>query len=155
MATTNLRAQLHIMDERIIEFLINQKLATICAVDADGYPYCFSCFYAFDKERQLFYFKSGANSHHAGLLLRNPVVAGTINPDKLNTLAIKGIQFTGHMADRSDELSAEASSVYHKRYPFALAKPGEMWIIRPEEIKMTDNTLGFGKKIHWSLKEMV
>jgi uncharacterized protein len=143
------------MDERIVEFIGGQKVATVCCVDAENQPYCFCVFYAFDKERQLFYFKSGAASHHSEVLLQNPVVAGTINPDKLNTLAIKGIQFNGRIIEAEGELASDASSVYHKRFPFALAMPGEIWVIQPEVIKMTDNTLNFGKKIHWNLHELV
>jgi hypothetical protein len=37
----------------------------------------------------------------------------------------------------------------------ALAMPGHIWTIQLTEIKMTDNTLGFGKKIAWSRSEMV
>jgi uncharacterized protein YhbP (UPF0306 family) len=88
-------------------------------------------------------------------LLQNPVVAGTIHQDKINTLAIKGIQFTGRILDPNNELCSQAESVYHKRYPFALAMPGDMWTLQPETIKMTDNTLSFGKKLHWQLHELV
>jgi uncharacterized protein YhbP (UPF0306 family) len=70
-------------------------------------------------------------------------------------LAIKGIQFTGTLMDQANELCADAASLYHKRFPFALTMPGEIWTVRLEVIKMTDNTLSFGKKIHWSLNEMV
>lgn len=142
------------MDERIVEFISGQKVATVCGVDVENNPYCFSCFYAFDKDRQLLYFKSGSSAHHSEILLENPVVAGTINPDKLNQLAIKGIQFTGKVLPATDELCIDAASVYHKRFPFALAMPGEVWTIQLEVIKMTDNTLSFGKKIHWSLCEL-
>lgn len=143
------------MDQRIVEFINGQKVATVCGVDAENNPYCFSCFYAFDKERNLLYYKSGGGAHHSEILQHNPVVSGTINPDKLNSLAIKGVQFNGRVLDPADEICSEASPVYHKRFPFALAMPGDIWIIRLEVIKMTDNTLSFGKKIHWNLHELV
>ena len=141
------------MNERIVDFINHQRVATVCSVDAENKPHCFTCFYAFDAERMLIYFKSGSNAHHSQLLLKNPVVAGTIQPDKLNPLAIKGIQFTGRILDPNDELCSQADAVYHKRFPFALAMPGEVWTLQPETIKMTDNTLSFGKKLHWSLFE--
>lgn len=143
------------MNERIVDFISQQRVATVCCVDEENKPYCFSCFYAFDKERHLFYFKSGSNAHHSQLLLQNAVVAGTVQQDKLNPLAIKGIQFTGKIIDPNNELCSEAESVYHKRYPFAIAMPGEIWVLQPEVIKMTDNTLSFGKKLHWHLHEVV
>lgn len=143
------------MNQRINDFIEEQKLATICCIDRENRPYCFSCFYAFDKERTLIYFKSSADTHHAEILFHNPVVAGTIHPDKLNPLAIKGIQFTGWVVDRRSEICFNASKLYHKKYPFALAMPGEVWTIRPEFVKMTDNSLSFGKKIIWKLHETV
>lgn len=143
------------MNERISAFINGQRVASVCGVDAEHQPYCFSCFYAFDADRNLFYFKSGSAAHHSGILSRNPVVAGTIQPDKLNPLAIKGIQFTGRILDPKDPLCSEANKIYHKRFPFAITMPGEIWTLQPEEIKMTDNTLSFGKKIMWRLHETV
>jgi uncharacterized protein YhbP (UPF0306 family) len=46
--------------------------------------------------------------------------------------------------------SRDASSHYHKKYPFALAMPGEIWTVQINSIKMTDSKLGFGKKITWN-----
>ncbi len=143
------------MDERIVDFLEGQKVAMICCVDEESKPYCFSCFYAFDKEKALFYFKSSASAHHSALLRSNPAVAGGVQPDKLNPLAIKGIQFTGSVIDPKNELSFDAAKIYHKKFPFALAMPGEVWTIQSEMIKLTDNSIGFGKKTIWRLKETV
>lgn len=134
------------MNKRIVDFMDGQKVATICCVDANNNPYCFSCFYAFDKKRWLIYFKSSANSHHVALLSLKPVVAGTIQPDRLNALIIKGIQFNGTIVNDNKDIAA---SNYHKRYPFAYAMTGEVWIIQLSSVKMTDSTLGFGKKITW------
>lgn len=143
------------MNERIADFIKHQRVATVCCVDEQNVPHCFSCFYAFDEERQLIYFKSGANAHHSQILLENSAVAGTIQQDKLNSLAIKGIQFSGKIVNAKADICSKAESVYHKRFPFALTMPGEMWTIQPEVIKMTDNTLSFGKKLHWQLHEPV
>lgn len=144
-----------VMNERIVDFIKHQKVASVCCVDEENNPYCFSCFYAFDEERQLLYFKSGSGSHHVQLLLNNPVVAGTIQQDKLNSLAIKGIQFTGRILDPRTDICSGAESFYHKKFPFAIAMPGEIWTLQPETIKMTDNTLSFGKKLHWQLHEVM
>ena len=142
------------MERRMISFIEEQRVATICVVDEENKPYCFSCFYAFDTEKELFYFKSSLNTHHGHLLRKQPVIAGTIQPDKLNPLAIKGVQFTGMIVDSTNGLSAEASRFYHQKYPFALAMPGKVWVVQPGFIKMTDATLGFGKKIVWPSKEV-
>ena len=143
------------MDKRIVDFLDEQRVATICCIDENNLPYCFSCFYAFDCKNDLLYFKSNMNTQHVQLLLHNNNVAGTINPDKLNPLAIKGVQFTGALVAGDTVINSNAHAGYHKKYPFALAMPGTVWAIRLNTIKMTDNTLSFGKKIQWSAEDTV
>ena len=139
------------MNERIVDFIQGQKVASICCMDEENHPYCFSCFFAFDEKKLVLYFKSSADTRHAQLLKQKGTVAGTIQPDKLNPLAIKGLQFTGVLTDATDPLAVDAFSVYHKKYPFAIAMKGDVLTIKLTAIKMTDNTLQFGKKIAWKL----
>ncbi len=141
------------MHSSIIDFAAKQKVATISCVDDQGFPYCFSCFYSFDNESGLLHFKSTESSYHAVLLTKRREVAGTILPNKLNTLAIQGIQFQGELLDDSDPLAANASRSYHLKYPFAIAMSGKVWTIKVHTIKMTDNTKGFGNKVHWKANE--
>ncbi|WP_162945010.1 pyridoxamine 5'-phosphate oxidase family protein [Flavisolibacter nicotianae] len=140
------------MNERITQFLQAQKVATVCCVDEENNPYCFNCFYAFDETRLLLYFKTSAATRHAHLLASNPTVAGTVQPDKLNTLAVRGIQFTGQVMDPDKPIAIDASASYHKRFPFAVAMNGDVLTIKLTAIKMTDNTLSFGKKLLWELE---
>lgn len=143
------------MNDTIIKFLEKQTCATICCVDEGGKPYCFSCFYAFNAEEGLIYFKSSAESYHSILMKKNSFIAGTILPDKLKTLVVKGVQFEGDVVGTDDSLMKQASAYYHKRHPLALAMSGDIWIIQMNNIKMTDSTMGFGKKITWSSDEKV
>jgi uncharacterized protein len=140
------------MNEKIIDFMERQKVAGICIVDESNQPCCFSCFYVFNSSTNCLYFKSSANAYHSSFLHKNSPVAGTIQPDKLNPLAIKGIQFKGVVCCSDDPLSFEAKSLYHKKYPFAMAMQGEVWTIQLLQVKMTDNTLNFGKKLLWELE---
>lgn len=140
------------MNERITQFLQAQKVATVCCVDEENHPYCFNCFYAFDESRLLLYFKTSAATRHAHLLASHPTVAGTIQQDKLNTLAVRGIQFTGQVIDLDDPRAGHASASYHNHFPFAAARKGDVLTIQLTAIKMTDNTLSFGKKILWELE---
>jgi uncharacterized protein len=141
------------MNDRIIHFIQGQTVATICCVDEENYPYCFSCFYAFNEQKALLHFKSSAATHHVPIMQKNPVIAGAIQPDKLNKMAIKGIQFTGTILRADDPACQDASSTYHKEYPFAYAVKGEVWTIQLGTVKMTDNTLTFGKKLTWKRGE--
>ena len=137
-------------EKAISDFIKKQKLATLCCLDDRGNPYCFSCFFAFNSDDGLLYFKSSASSSHGQYLQQNRILAGTIHPDKLNLLAIQGIQFTGELVDNCKH----ASLHYHKRFPFALAMSGELYTVRINTIKMTDNTKGFGKKFTWQREEV-
>lgn len=80
---------------------------------------------------------------------QNPIVAGTISPDQLNFLQIKGVQFEGELLMEDHPLTKKAALNYYKKNPAALAMPGEIWTIQINVIKMTDNTLGFGTKLNW------
>ena len=41
---------------------------------------------------------------------------------------------------------------YLKRFPYAALAELTLWAIRPDYMKLTDNTLGFGKKLIWNDK---
>lgn len=141
------------MDKHIIDFIEKQKTATVCCLDDENNPYCFSVFYVFDKVERCLYFKSSASSNHANYLLKNKKVAGSILPDKLNMLVIRGIQFTGFVRNER-AIQHHATVEYYKKIPFALAMPGEVCALQLETIKMTDNTIGLGKKISWQRENL-
>ena len=141
------------MDPRIIDFIETQKATSVCYLDAHGQPYCFSVFFAFDSKRNLLYYKSSTGSHHSCIMNEGGKVAGTVLPDQLDALAIKGVQFTGTVMANDHPLLSHAGSVYYKKMPFALAMPGTVWTLRLDTVKYTDNTLGFGKKILWKRSE--
>jgi uncharacterized protein YhbP (UPF0306 family) len=143
------------MDGKIISFIKKQTCASICCVNEAGSPCCFSCFYAFNSEKGLLYFKSSIKAHHSSILTNNPAIAGTILPDKLNVLVVKGLQFEGIVLPGDHPAGKHASANYHKKYPFALTMLGEIWTIQINSIKMTDSAIGVGKKISWKRNELV
>lgn len=134
-------------------FLEKQTCASVCCIDEQGSPYCFSCFYVFNGGEGILYFKSSVSAHHSSILLKNSAVAGTVLPDKLNTLQVKGIQFEGEVLPADHLLAKKAAASYYKKNPAAVVIPGEIWTIRINHIKFTDNTLGFGTKISWYREE--
>ena len=141
------------MYEKIIRFIEKQTCASVCCVDEMGNPYCFSCFYSFNGEEGLLYFKSSTTSKHASVISKNPFIAGTILPDKLNRLQVKGIQFEGKVLPKDHLYAKQAPFLFHKQFPIALTMPGEIRTVLINHIKMTDNSMGFGKKISWSRNE--
>ena len=137
------------MKDAIIEFIKKQSCASVCCVDANGLPYCFSCYYVLNADAMLLYFKSSAETKHSSILHQKPKVAGTILPDKLNMLQVRGIQFDAMILSKEDVLATDAFSKYHQHNPAAIAIAGDVYCIQLDHIKMTDSTLGYGKKFNW------
>ena len=141
------------MNDRILTFLKKQTAASICCVNELNEPYSFSCFFAFNDTKNLLYYKSTPSSYHSKILLQNPKVSGTIMPDKLNKLAMKGIQFTGVVLAQNDPLCMDAFKNYHARFPVAIAIHGIVSTIQLNQLKMTDNVPGIFKKHSWQREE--
>lgn len=141
------------MNDNILSFLKKQTAASICCLNELNEPYSFSVFVAFNNTEKLLYFKSPAAACHSQLLLKSPKVSGTIMPDKLNKLAIKGIQFAGVLLAENDPLCRDASKIYHSKFPIALALPGVVWAIQLNQVKMIDNFPGRFKKYSWERSE--
>jgi len=45
--------------------------------------------------------------------------------------------------------ASECRTAYLLRFPFALAAKLDLWVLYIDYLKMTDNRLGFGKKLEW------
>ncbi len=137
------------VQQHIEHFIAQQSLATVCCAGPEGDLHCFSCYYTYNEKLQLLYFKTSEQTTHMEYLLQNPVLAGTIVPDKLNKMISKGIQFNGSLLKSSHPQTHDAGKQFHRRYPFALAMPGTVYTIRLDRLKMTDNTLGIGTRLVW------
>jgi uncharacterized protein YhbP (UPF0306 family) len=141
------------MNDRILTFLKKQTATSICCVNELNEPYSFSCFFTFNSKENLLYYKSNSSSYHSKILLQNPKVSGTIMPDKLNKLVVKGVQFTGVVLAENDPLCVDASKNYHSRFPMAFVIPGVVSTIQLNQLKMTDNIPGIFKKHSWQREE--
>jgi uncharacterized protein YhbP (UPF0306 family) len=137
------------IQQHIANFISQQSVASICCIGPEGDLHCFSCYYAYQEKQELLFFKTSDNSQHMQYLLVNPVLAGTILPDKLNKVVSKGIQFNGRLVSPGHAQGNDAQKFYHRRYPFALAMKGTVYTIRLDWLKMTDNSLGIGTKLVW------
>lgn len=143
------------MDDPINTFLQNQSVMTVCYADDDNNPFCFPCFFAFNRNQRLLYFKTSPSSNHSLVLVNKPGVSGTILPDKLNVLALKGVQFQGRVLPPGHQLMHHAARCYYQKFPLAMVIPGVIYAIELSEIKLTDGAKGFGKKMIWRKEEVV
>ncbi len=128
---------------------INENKVLTMATSVNDVPYCANCFYVFDEENKTLIFLSDSSTRHISEGVGNNSVAGTINKNVSTVAKIQGIQFTGKFIDPTEEEQKHFYEVYYDKFPFARAKPSPIWGIKLSWIKMTDNTLGFGKKLIW------
>ena len=137
------------VDERIQKFIAKHHVLTLATIGGDSMPWVANCFYAYDKERNIFIFTSDDTTRHGSEMIDNPRVALSIVRETRIVGAIEGLQITGR-AERGDE---EAKRRYIRRFPYAAVAPLTLWMVRPEMMKLTDNKLGFGKKLIWQSEE--
>ena len=137
------------MDERFIKFIKKLHVLTLATVNGEGMPYVANCFYAFDTKRNLFVFTSDLATRHGAEMAANSSVALSIVLETRIVGRVQGLQVTGR-ALRGDD---EARKCYTKRFPYAAAADLELWMVEPTMMKLTDNTLGFGKKLVWQSEE--
>lgn len=130
----------------ISRYLKKQHVLSLCS----GQPlWCANCFYVYDAERVAFWLMTEAETRHGSQMVREPLVAGTVSGQPKSVMLIKGVQYAGKIALLQGEEEARARKAYVKRFPIAAKVPAPLWEIRLSELKMTDNTLGFGKKLSW------
>jgi uncharacterized protein YhbP (UPF0306 family) len=137
------------MDERFIKFIRKHHVLTLATVNGEGMPYVANCFYAYDAKRNMLVFTSDTTTRHGAEMAANGRVAISIVLETRVVGRVQGLQIVG-TAERGDD---EARRSYIKRFPYAAAAPLELWMVRPSMMKLTDNTLGFGKKLIWQSEE--
>ena len=137
------------MDERFIKFIKKHHVLTLATVNGEGMPYVANCFYAYDAKRNLFVFTSDLATRHGAEMAANSSEALSIELETRIVGRVQGLQVTGR-ALRGDD---EARKCYIKRFPYAAAADLELWTGEPTMMKLTDNTLGFGKKLVWQSAE--
>ena len=137
------------IDKRIVDFIKRHHVLTLATATSDGVPYCAACFYAYDKERNRLIFTSDDKTNHAQQMLQNANVAIGITLETRVVGKVQGVQICGKV-ERGNE---EDKRVYIKRFPYAALAPLNIWAVEPSFIKLTDNTLGFGKKLIWNSQE--
>ena len=130
--------------EKVALFLSKHHLLSL-ATSADNTPQSASLFYAYDSERIAFVVASDTKTEHIQNVLRNENVSGTVALETDEVGKIEGIQFKAKM----QMLTHKEGELYFKAFPFAKVMNPQLWSIELEEIKLTDNRLGFGKKLYW------
>lgn len=137
------------MDERFVKFIKKHHVLTLATVNGEGMPYVANCFYAYDAKRNLFIFTSDLATRHGAEMAADGRVALSIVLETRVVGRVQGLQIVGR-AEHGDD---EARTCYIKRFPYAAMADLEIWMVAPTMMKLTDNTLGFGKKLIWQSEE--
>ncbi len=132
------------MLEKIEAFLAKHHLLSLATV-ADNAPQSASLFYAFDAENVGFIVASDMKTEHIRNVLVNDKISGTVALETDVVGKIEGIQFKGLMR----AISQKEGALYFKRFPYARVMDPQLWQIELADVKLTDNRLGFGKKLYW------
>lgn len=108
--------------------------------------WCCSLFYAYTDGT--FVVASDESTEHIRNILDDNRVAGTVVLETETVGKIQGLQFYGLIEPCGDA----CQKIYFERFPYARIMNPRLWTIRLDEIKFTDNRLGFGKKLIWKRK---
>jgi len=136
------------IDRRIVKLFRKHHVLTI-ATSVNNEPWCASCFYVYLEEENALVFTTALDTRHGQEFLKNPLVAGNVYLETHVIGKIRGIQFQGIVSEPQGELAAKVRKAYMKRFPVAMLMETHLWIVKLTHIKMTDNRLGFGKKLVW------
>lgn len=142
------------MDENNTLTKINHYLnkANVMAMSFIGPTdfWCANFFYAYDAKALLFYVISDSDTRHGAMMQPLAKVVGSVTHQPKTMVIIQGIQFAGTLIPLiANDDKKQAKAFYNARYPLAKLASTPVWKIRIDELKMTDNTLGMGKKLVW------
>jgi uncharacterized protein len=129
--------------DKIVNF-INKHHVMSLATSADSELSVCNLFYAFNEKEVSFVVASSDDTTHIQNIVKNPNIAGSIVLETKTIGKIQGLQFKGEFLELKD---ASLKKLYFKAFPYALAMSPKLWQIKVDYLKMTDNNLGFGKKI--------
>jgi len=131
--------------EKIAIFINKHHVMSLATTYDDELSVC-SLFYVYNESKRYFIVASSEKTTHIKHIKERSKIAGNILLETDRIGEIKGLQFSGKFLElEHNNLRLE----YFKKFPYALALNPKLWKIEVNYFKMTDNSLGFGKKIIW------
>lgn len=89
---------------------------------------------------------SAEDTTHIKHIKNNPNIAANILLETSTVGKIQGLQLRGKFKELQD---SALKKLYFKTFPYAIVMNPKLWQIEVDYFKLTDNRLGFGKKIIW------
>jgi len=131
--------------DKIESFLDNHHVLSL-ATSYDGEISVCSLFYVFLKDEHSFIVASSDETTHINHIKNNKNIAGNIVLETKIVGKIQGVQFRGKFLLLENH---QLKDYYFKAFSYAKILSPKLWQIKVNYFKMTDNRLGFGKKIIW------
>ena len=131
--------------QKIEAFIDEHHVLTLATAVENDVSAC-SLFYAYDMEHKSFIVASSEDTEHIENILKNPKVAGNIFLETKEIGKIQGLQFKGEFCKLGE---SRQKLLYFKKFPYAIALNPTLCEIKVHSFKLTDNRLGFGKKLTW------
>ena len=127
----------------IEEFIQEHHVMSLATANEDELSVC-SLFYVYDKNTKSFIVASSDETLHIQHITKNKQIAGNILLETKKVGEIKGLQFQGEFLSLKNKALQE---LYFKEFPYAIELNPRLWQIKVKTFKLTDNSLGFAKKI--------
>lgn len=137
---------------RIENFLKKHHVMTLATCQG-AQPWCAQCFYVFLEDEMILAFTSDADTRHIREVMAQPLVAASVVLETRIVGKIQGIQLEGIVTEPDEDLKKSIEKAYCKRFPIAAVMDTRFWCLQISSAKMTDNLLGFGKKLYWVREE--
>jgi len=131
--------------DKIENFLDNHHVLSLATSYGKEVSVC-SLFYVFLKDEISFIIASSDETNHISHIKENKNIAGNIVLETKTVGKIQGVQFKGEFLELKD---SKLKDLYFKAFPYSKLLKPKLWQIKVNYFKMTDNRLGFGKKIIW------
>ncbi|MFR9603177.1 MAG: pyridoxamine 5'-phosphate oxidase family protein [Rikenellaceae bacterium] len=134
------------MESKIVKFISKHHVMTL-ATQSDKGPYCANAFYAYAPESKglIFSTDAAATRHGAEMVASRDVAASIVLETKV-VGRLQGVQITGRIV----EATGEDRKLYLAKFLYAAVVDLCLWRLEIDYAKLTDNTLGFGKKLIWN-----
>ncbi len=141
------------LHSRIRQFIGSHTTLSLATTSPDGRPHAVSLFYAAEEHLSLI-FVSETTVLHSRNVASQPRVSATIAADHQEWRDIEGIQLEGECTLLRDVEKQAAWAVYTAKFPFVLEdepltkrlQASGFYRIRPDWIRLIDNSRGFGFK---------
>jgi len=134
------------LSTKIIKFIKEHHVLALATVSVENESASCSVFYTFNEEELSFVFASDEKTEHMQNITKTKKASASIHFETKEVGTIRGLQVKAEVSKGSQE----DKKSYVKAFPYARVMPNlQVWSMRVDTLKYTDNRLGFGKKEIW------